>query len=178
MKRLVICCALMVGINAIAYCAQKSRIELIDGTVIQGEIISLDKGVYTVNTGSLGAIKIDMSKIRRIETKDIASAAAKTPSQAASVSAPEANEAIRTEMDRVKSKITSDPELMKSLAGLAQDQQFQDVLKDPEISNALKSHDIRTLMKNEKFTGILNNRKLQEIQSRIKDDEGKQDSPR
>ena len=44
-----------------AYCGQISRIELTDGSVINGEIISFADGMYDISTDSLGEMKISFT---------------------------------------------------------------------------------------------------------------------
>jgi len=42
------------------------QIELLDGSMISGEVISLIDGVYTIQSTSLGTLKIDEAKIASI----------------------------------------------------------------------------------------------------------------
>ncbi|MFA5144907.1 MAG: hypothetical protein WC723_02750 [Candidatus Omnitrophota bacterium] len=173
MKKYTLCLALILGISMPAYCGQISRIELTDGSIIEGEIASLNKGTYTVNTASLGKIEINLAKIRRITTenttiapilvtKDLTPVTQETPS-------PQTKEAINSEMERMQSKIANDPETIKSVSKLLLDPQFQEILKDPEIADAVKSQDIKSLMKNEKFMSLMKNQELQNIQGRLEE---------
>ena len=45
------------------------EIELLDGSVIYGEILSLSDGVYTFESNSLGTIRIKEGRIRAIRSK-------------------------------------------------------------------------------------------------------------
>jgi len=76
-------------------------------------------------------------------------------------------EDMKSEMDRVQAKITSDPDAMKMMFNLVLDPQFQEIMKDPEIVNAVKSQDFKTLMQNEKFMGLMENRNLQAMRDKI-----------
>lgn len=170
MKKSALCCVLLLGLSTIAYCGQMSKIELNDGSVIEGEVISFDKGIYTVNTPSLGEVKIEVSKIRRIGIENTTPLAAiNTPPEAANASTLPSSDAIKSEMNRISSKITNNPDIMQTMASLLLDPQFQEILKDPEIADAVKSQNIKALMENEKFLSILNNQKLREIQNKLKD---------
>jgi len=42
------------------------QIALEDGSVVSGDVVSLENGVYTVRTGSLGTVRIPSSQIRSI----------------------------------------------------------------------------------------------------------------
>src|SRR3990172_5459524 len=52
-----------------AYAGEMKELELNDGTVITGEIVSLDDGVSTVKSESLGTIKLAESRVRTIRVK-------------------------------------------------------------------------------------------------------------
>ena len=175
MKKTIFCALLVLGLLMTAHYAQASKLELTDGSIIEGQIVSLDKGVYTVNTGGLGQINIDASKISRITTSGevipptINNVTVMTHQEAAAKPSLPSDDEIKSEMERVKSKITNDPETMKNVNALLVDPQFQEILKDPEIVNAAKKHDVKALMQNQKFLNIINNQKIQEIEKKVKD---------
>jgi len=147
-----------------------SKIELNDGSIVEGEITSLHKGIYTVKTGGLSEVKIDINRIRTITAEDTPSVESVNMSQQiANPSALPSNDAIKSEMDRIKPKITNNPDMMQTVAGLLLDPEFQRALKDPEIVDAVKSQNIKALMTNEKFLKLMNNQKLREIQNKLKD---------
>jgi hypothetical protein len=49
--------------------AEMREIEMSDGSVVTGEVLSLSKGIYTIKSDSLGTIKIDESKVRVIRPR-------------------------------------------------------------------------------------------------------------
>ena len=132
MKRTIIFCLFFLGLNAAAYCGQASRIELTDGSVINGEIISLSDGVYTINTPSLGQIKLEGTKVSKIEIGKI-----ENLSQA--------------QVESYGKTLMEDPKNAAIVTELAADSQFQELAKDPQIAEAAKAGDIQAIMKNEKF---------------------------
>ncbi|MCU0652055.1 MAG: hypothetical protein MUC39_03840 [Candidatus Omnitrophica bacterium] len=158
-KRIVVCCLLVLGISAVAYCAASSRVELLDGSVINGEIVSFENGYYTINTGSFGQVKIDAGKVRRIETSAIGLPQVSTGSSDAN---------IKSQMDSVRQDMLNNPEAMKIVNELISDPKFQEMAKDPAVANAASSGNIQSLMSNEKFMGIVNNPKIKELQEKIK----------
>ncbi len=173
MKIPVLSLMFFLGISSLIYPDQiTSKIELSDGSVIEGEIISLNNGVYGVNTESLGKVEISASKVRRIATKDtgVNLPAENTPPTTETQSLP-SNENLGAEMQRMQSKLAQDPEAMKTVAGMLFDPQFQEILKDPAIVSAVKAQDIKTLMQNEKFMSLMDNQSIQELQGRLKKQE-------
>lgn len=157
MKEMAVCCLLLLGLSGVAYCGNLSKVELADGSVIQGEVVSLNNGVYTIKTASLGEVAIEASNVRNIGVS-YGPASLLNPAQGA---APD--DAFKSQVSRIQNTMTADPAIMKKVAGLAADPQFHELLKDPEIINAAKSGDVKSLMNNQKLLGVVNNPKVQEI---------------
>ena len=145
-----------------AYAADKSRIELTDGSAVEGEIVSFSGGQYTVRSAGLGDLKIEDSKVRNIRK------IGETAGSSSAGGIPLDPAAIRNEVQKLQSKITGDPDTMKAVAGLVSKTDFQDLLKDPEIMNAAKSLDIKTLMANEKFVNAVNDPAIKKIGQKVK----------
>lgn len=173
--KIAFCCLFLLTLSTAAYCGRISKIELNDGSIIEAEIVSLDKGVYTLNSASLGRFKIDMSKIRRIGFDATPIPVAENPpvenpnALKTNASTLPSYRAIKSEINRLKTELANDPNTMQTVAGLVLDPQFQEILKDPQISAAIKSQDIKALMENEKFLSILNNQKFREIEKELKE---------
>ena len=62
MKKIIIFCLLSLALNAAAYCGQLSKIELTDGSIVNGEIVSYANSVYTINTTTFGEIKVGAAR--------------------------------------------------------------------------------------------------------------------
>ena len=168
MKKYILCGLLVLGLTITAYCGQQSKIELNDGSIVEAEVLSLDNGVYSVNSAGLGALKIDSSKVRSIRTENMnPPASLSSPQQSIDQTTAPSQEEMKSELERVKTKITNDPDTMKSVNGLLLDPQFQELLKDPAVVNAAKNQDFKALMQNQKFLNIINNQKIQEIEKKV-----------
>lgn len=162
MKRAIISCLFILVLSVIAYGAQKTKIELTDGSIIEAEVVSLSGGVYTLNTDSLGQIKIDASKIKKLSTLNTGAMPSVNLSDIS-------NTAVKSQIDTMKTAMVNDPQTMEIIAGLLVDPQFQELLKDPEIVNALNSGNIQALMSNAKFMSITSHPKLGEIRNKLKE---------
>lgn len=143
---------------ALAYCGQTSRIELNDGSVINAEVLSLNNGAYTINSSTLGTVTIDSSRIRRIEPQETA---------AAGGSAMPAS-SVKSEMDKYKTAMMNNPDILRIINDLTSDPQFQKLMEDPEVMKAINSGDIQTLMSNQKFMEAANNPRVNEIKNKLK----------
>ena len=147
---------------SLADAAEKSRIELADGSALDGEIVSFSDGKYTVNSSSLGTLQIEDSKVRAIHKGDLITGVPKTE-----VAASDTVD-VQSEMQRLQPVITGNPEIMRTVAGLISDPDFKALLEDPAIMSAAKSLDVKALMANEKFVKAVNSSAVQEIKQKIK----------
>ncbi len=152
---------------SLAYAAQKNRIELIDGGIFEGEVISLREGEYTIKSTSIGTFKVEASRVRKISPVGPTEGFSGKPALPADTAAGGASE-----VQKVQSMIAADPDMMKALPGLTGNADFQALLKDPEIMKAAKSMDLKTLMTNEKVVNAANNPAIQEISRKIKKKNG------
>jgi len=151
---IAICFFLAAGLAVCtAYAGEVKELELNDGTVITGEIVSLDDGVYTVKSESLGTIKLAESRVRTIRvkgsTKDSDSADTNAQAQA------------------LQQKMMNDKEIMDKIRSLENDPEFKKILDDPEVMKAVNSGDVAALMANPQFLKLMNNRTVQEITNKV-----------
>jgi len=130
--------------------AEIKEIELTDGSIITGEVLSLSSGVYTIRTGSMGTLKIDEAKVRAIRPRGSSS------------SSPQSGE-----IKALQDKMLTDREVMGKIESLKDDPQFMKMLEDPEIMNAVNNGDIASLMANPKFLELLHNPTVQDIKQKV-----------
>jgi len=158
MKAITMSVIFLLGFLAItAQAGEVREVELNDGSVISGEILSLSRGIYTVRTDSLGIVKLDESKIRAIRPRPQASSA--QPAQ--SGSSP-------NEVQSLQQKMMSDQEIMGLIMSLQNDPEFKKILEDPDVMKAVDAGDVAALAANPKFMKLLNNATVQEIGSKVK----------
>jgi len=145
----VLCLSLAFSFTA-ATATETREIELTDGSVVTGEVVSLSGGVYTIRSATLGTLRIEASKIRVIRSKGA------VPSG--------------DDLGRVKSlqnKMLGDGEIMDSVRALQDDPDFQKLLEDPEVMKAVQTGDIAALLKNPDFMKLLNKQAVQDINRRL-----------
>lgn len=129
------------------------EVELIDGSVIRGEIISSEGDIYTLKSDTLGTVKIEESKIRAIRFKPSFEANAKKRD-----TVPNAAEA-----QVLQQLIMGDQEILRMILSLLNDPDIQGILEDPSIIEAVNRGDIEALSSNPKFMKLLNNPAIQDI---------------
>jgi len=114
------------------------RITLDDGSVITGEIISLNNGLLTIKSVSLGTLQIDESKVRSINP-----------------------------VTNIKEEILNNEELLEIILPLQEDPDFQRALEDPSIMEAVESGNMDALLSNPNFLRLLNNPGILEVKEKM-----------
>jgi len=143
-----------------AYAGEMKELELNDGTVITGEIVSLDDGVYTVKSESLGTIKLAESRVRTIRVKG-------STKDSGEQNASQQNADANAQAQALQQKMMNDKEIMDKIRSLENDPEFQKILDDPEVMKAVNSGDVAALMANPQFLKLMNNRTVQEITNKV-----------
>jgi hypothetical protein len=137
--------------------ASAATVVLRDGTVIQGEVRSLEDGVYTIETASVGAVHVRAEEVRSIAE---AGTSPGTPAvgQPTKEGSPGADA-----LDAAKSQISADPQLLAAVLALQNDPEVLAVLADPEVAKAMAAGDYNALMGNAKIVALMQNQKVREI---------------
>ena len=133
-------------------------IELKDGSRIEGEIQSIDKGVYTVLSPSIGTVHVAQSNIVRIVyTADGSNAAASSGKSS------RGDDALTGDIQQLQTRLAQDPAAMQSIMSLQSDPQIQAVLSDPAIVKAIQEGDYMSLLGNAKIQALESNEHLRQL---------------
>ena len=151
MKQLIFGLLFIFGISlGSALAGEIKEIELKDGSVVYGEIVSFSGGVFTLKSKGLGTVKIEESKIRAIR-----SGARERGKQ--------------DQIQQLQKRMMSDKEVVEMILSLQNDPDVQKILQDPEIMKAVNSGDMDALLSNPKFMKLLENPTIHEIREKVTD---------
>lgn len=162
MKKNIISLLFLLTLHSAGYCGQVSRIELTDGSVIKGEITSFENGSYTLHTASLGEIKIDETRVAKIES---AESSFPNPSPG---SGGLANNVTSFQFDAYQQKIMNNPENAAVIRNLATNPQIRELAEDPDIVNAIQSNNMQELLMNKKFSDVLSSPEIEEATKEVR----------
>jgi hypothetical protein len=133
-------------------------IELKDGSRIQGEIQSMENGVYTVLSPSIGTVHVAQSNIERIVySGDVSNAAGSSGKSSAR------DDAVTSEVQQLQARLAQDPAAMQSIMSLQSDPQIQAILSDPAIVKAIQEGDYMSLLGNAKIQALESNANLKQL---------------
>jgi len=137
-------------------------IELKDGSRIEGEIQSIDNGVYTVVSPSLGTLHVAESNIARIDYANDASKAADSSGKSSKQDSP-----LTGEIQKLQAGLAQDPAALQSIMSLQSDPQIQAVLSDPAIVKAIQDGDYASLLGNPKIQALDSDEHLKQLLQRV-----------
>ena len=137
--------------------ASAATLTLNDGSVIQGDIKTLQNDVYTIETDSLGTVRVSKEEIRSIDLSvdSQRSSSSRTPVNGSSPD--------QADLQAMQSRMLQSPNLFSMIEALQSDPEIQAVLSDPEIMSALASGDLETLMNHPKIIALTRNAQMREI---------------
>lgn len=140
--------------------AQAEEILLQDGSRLQGKILSMENGTYTLQTSSMGVIRLKQSQIRSI-SQDGSGTSNSDPLAAASASAGQ------SAVQALQSSMTNNPGVMTMIMSLQNDPDMQAVLSDPEVMRAIQNFDLEALKNHPKIKKLMQNSKIRDISGSV-----------
>ncbi len=159
MKSCMICFALALGLFlGSAQAGEIKELVLKDGSVITGEVVSLNNGIYTVKSDILGTIKLEEAKVRAIQERSASPSATLATNSSTTTG----------ETKSLQEKMMSDKEVMSLIRSLQDDPDFKKLMEDPEFMKAVNAGDVAALSADPRFVKLLSNPTVREIQSKVK----------
>lgn len=145
--------------------ADIKTIQLQDGSTLKGEVISLQNGVYTIRTTSLGLLILDAARVISISPGSQDPGSQDTGSQEKIAGGGILDTFMESiELDAIKEQMMRNVDIMATVLELQNDPQLKKVLADPEIMRAVRNMDIEALTSNSEFKRLLDNPKIKKIQ--------------
>lgn len=153
-----------------AHAGEMVEIDLRDGSVIKGELVSLLNGVYTVKSPSAGLLRIPESRIRAITTviapipPDIKRGARPNGQAAQDTDRSQALSPSRNDqINAMQQSMVNDKATRDKILSLQDDPQVQKLLQDPEVLDALRSGDQSRLIGDPRIIDLLKNPAIQDV---------------
>jgi small nuclear ribonucleoprotein (snRNP)-like protein len=138
----------------VANAGERIEIDLVDGTVISGKLVSFDDGIYTIHSTTLGTLKIREKNVRSIHNMTLAEET--TPD----IGTPNG-------IQSLQQRLLADEDIMKMITSLLQDPDFQEILQDQALMKAISSGDLSTLISDPKFQKLLNKSTVEQIKEKL-----------
>lgn len=162
MKTLLKACLATALLGFASVIVASPTIELKDGSRIQGEILGIDNGVYTVRSPSIGTVHVAQSNIARIVYGDDASNGATSSGKSSA-----RDDTLTRNIQQLQTQLAQDPAAMRSIMSLQSDPQIQAILNDPAIVKAIQEGDYMSLLGNAKIQALENDERLQQLLQQV-----------
>jgi sporulation protein YlmC with PRC-barrel domain len=143
---------ILVITSSSAYAGEVQRVKLIDGSVMNVEVISMHNGVYTFKSQSLGEFSVNAKQVQSISSLSMPA----SPAGSANL-----------KLNQLQSTLKAKPGNMKLITGLQNDPDMQAVLSDPNIMKSIQSGDYSALANNPKFQKLMNNPRMKQITNSV-----------
>ena len=138
-----------------------SQIKLLDGSVIQAEIISFSNGVYKLRSESLGTISVAEDRVQSIRPNK--SQISGTPAQLETADPP-----VGQKVQGLQQKLASDPKTMEMLLDLRKDPSMIGVLNDKDLMRAIQQGNLSTVIKDPKIQKLMKSKAVGDVIQRSK----------
>ena len=164
-RSLKICIGIFLLLWIVSYASHAgvvSQIKLVDGSVIQAEIISFSNGVYKLRSEMLGTLSIAEDRVLSIRPNK--SQISGTPAQLEAADPP-----VGQKVQGLQQKLTSDPKTMEMLLDLGNDPSMIGVLNDKDLMRAIQQGNFSTVIKNPKIQKLMKSKAVGEVIQRGKE---------
>jgi hypothetical protein len=152
--------ALCLGLVQGASVATEGRaIELRDGSVLMGELVSAGNGRYRISTPVLGEIELPESEVLAIRSAPASAPSPVDPSLGATD--------LQGLMSAIQGQIVGDPTLVGAITALQSDPELQAALADPAFTQLILSGNVVALSSDPRFLRLMANPAIQSLLGRI-----------
>lgn len=143
------------------FAAAVKHITLKDGSVIKGELISFENGLYTVQTDNLGRLQLPEANVVSVSNE---MAAAPAPSQGQqAVAAP----SFSNNVSAMQTQIMNDPQAMQAVQAMAEDPEIAAMISDPnfvkQLTSAVSGNNIDSVADDPRIQQLMVNPKMQAL---------------
>lgn len=141
------------------FAAEERAIELRDGSVLMGELVSAGNGHYRIRTPVLGEIELPESEILAIRSAPTSAPNLVNPSLGATD--------LQGLMSAIQGQIVGDPALVGAITALQSDPELQAALADPAFTQLILSGNVMALSGDPRFLRLMANPAIQSLLGRI-----------
>ena len=148
--------------------AGESRIELRDGSVLRGELVSVSEGGYRIRSAILGEIQVRESEVIAIRPLGAGAdiGAARQPG-ALEIGGASGGAGYKDELAAIQQRLAGDPGVMQAILSLQENPEIRAALADPAFAQLILSGNVATLSTDPRFRHLMENPAIQDILGRV-----------
>ncbi len=172
---------MFLSLSSLAYGDTLREIELIDGSTIRAQVLSMDGKTYRLRSETLGDIDVPEYRVKAIRTPKAASTSSQSHGMATPTAQPQSESepnvadnnppsissppaAIPSSGD-LQQALSQDPAAMNKILSLQDDPLVQDILRDEQLMQAIHSGNLGALMNDPKIRALMSNPTVRDLGS-------------
>lgn len=148
-----------------SFAGPAKNITLKDGSVIKGELISFDKGTYTLQTENLGRLQLPEANVVSISNGSLSSAIPQ-PALTSGIGTPGAP-GFSGQVAAMQSQIMANPNTLQAVQAMAEDPEIVSMLSDPnfvkQLMTAVNTNNVDSVANDPKIQKLMQNSKIQSL---------------
>ncbi len=163
--RVVLFILILCGLPQTASSGTLREIELIDGSIVQAEVLAMDGKVYRLRSDTLGTITVPEDQVKAIRSPGETIVRPQiTPEPIPSTSSsPLATPTPTPSANDLQQVLSQDPAAMNKILSLQNDPLMQQILSDENTMRAVQAGDLGTLLNDPKVRALLNHPTVREL---------------
>lgn len=138
------------------FAAELQRVILQDGSSVNAEVLSLNNGVYTLKSPTLGKVKVSADQVQAVQS--LRSASMQTQNTASNS---------QIDMEKIQSSLLANGDTVNIIMALRNDPSVKAILADKNIMAAISRGDYESLANNPKIKSLMKNAEIKKITSNI-----------
>jgi hypothetical protein len=168
-NRFILSLSLLMLLSPLAFAGSAKQIALKDGSVIKGELLSFENGIYTVQTDNLGQLKLPEANVLSVANETFV---VQAPQQGTTAAAPSFSNKVST----MQSHIMGNPQAMQAVQAMAEDPDIISMLSDPafvkQLTAAVSDNNVESVAGDPKIQQLMSNPKMQALIQQLQSDSG------
>jgi hypothetical protein len=171
-NRLILSLIFLTLSSPFAFAGSTKQIALKDGSVIKGELVSFENGIYTVQTDNLGQLQLPEANVLSVANETIVAQAPQVAGQAGSTPN------FSNKVSAMQNQIMQDPHAMQTVQAMAEDPEIAAMISDPDfvkqLTAAVSDNNVESVADNPKIQRLMSNPKMQALIQQLQGDSGSQ----
>ena len=153
------------GLPFFAFGGTVREVELIDGSIIRAEVLSMDGKTYRLHSDALGTIEVPEYRVKAIRSPGESLIHSQTtPEPTLSPTAPPTTMPAPTPATHdLQQALSQNPAAMNKIISLQNDPLMQQVLEDENTMRAVQAGDLGALMNDPKVRALMNHPTIREL---------------
>lgn len=155
------------GLPFFAYGGTVREVELIDGSILRAEVLSMDGKTYRLRSDSLGTIEVPEYRVKAVrsprESTESSAHSQPAPDPTFIPTAPAATPAPLLAPNELQQTLSQNPAAMSKIIALQNDPLMQQVLEDENTMRAVQAGALGALMNDPKIRALMNHPTIREL---------------